>query len=950
MLRIKEPTVLFNRLNRFTSCFGSVHTVNELTLQVEELLDELLEFEFSGLYLYDFREKRLKLHYAKGFNDQEKAEAERTAWERHPGNVFRSRTILNVPDAENDPEHRSLSSARSFTVRSRVYVPVMNGTETIGVFGIVSSKKNNFSEESIAVLSFVCNITGVVYANLIKQSELRLTSLIAQETDNVVIITGRDGLTEWVNRSFERVTGFTFEEIKGRAPGELLQGPETDKDIIRKLALAIEKREPIETHIINYHKDGHPYWVSLQIQPVFNALGELTNFISIQRDITDQKRAQDEMESVTTRLSTLIRNMHYGILMEDQNRRIALVNNTFCDMFGIPVDPELLTGSDCSDSAEQSKHLFRDPQKFVDRISEILAAKIPCVDEELELADGRVFERDYVPILLNDKFLGNLWQYREITARKKSEIHLRKAIREAESANAAKSLFLAKMSHEIRTPLNAIIGLSKIMRDTPLNQEQKKLNSNLILSGENLLGIITEILDFSKIEAGKIELESIPFSIRDVIKRVYSFQEHAAEEKMITLSVSAGKNIPPALIGDPVRLQQVLTNLVSNAIKFTLKGGVEVVCNLLSSSQTRATVRFSVTDSGIGISEENIKTIFEPFIQEDESVTRMYGGTGLGLAISQQLVQHMGGRLRVESIKGKGSSFFFDIGFEITDESLLDRSKNRVLFDGKALAGKKILVVEDNEFNQFIAKSILERWGAAVGIAGNGQIALEQLWLGDFDLVLMDMHMPVMDGISATRSIRNDLKKKIPIIALTANVTREAIEKAMSAGMNNYISKPFDEEDLYVKILTALGLEPAYASDNLKSTAAGDDPPETEPLLYDLSALSKALGNRNEQMMQMLEKFIEHVPAYYQSMINSFENGDFQGLSEASHKIKSSADLIAARPLRELIRNIYALSLRVEERARLTEMVLELKNSFPRMISQLERLLSENQDGESRAR
>ena len=942
MLKVKDQLGILNRLNAFTSQYSSIHSIDELAVKVEEVLDDLIDIEFSGLYLFDFNDQRLKLLVARGFNEQELKEAERTAMDRHPGYVFRTKKILNIPDTENDPEQRSISSARSFIVRSRLFVPVMNGEQSVGVFGIVSSRKNHFTDETVAVLSFICNIAGGMYGNILTQSELRLASLIAQETDNAVIITDKDGLTQWVNRSFEKITGYAFDEIRGIKPGEILQGNDTSMEIVERIREAIEKKVPIETDLLNYTRDGKKYWVRLQIQPVFNAQGSLTNFISIQRDITDQKQAQDEMESVTTRLSTLIKNLHSGILMEDQYRNIALINKRFCDMFGIPVHPELLLGSDCSDSAQQSKGMFMHPEQFVHRIDIILREKKPVIDEELELADGRIFERDYIPIIANERFLGNLWQYRDTTSRKKTETDLRKAIKDAEAANASKSLFLAKMSHEIRTPLNAVIGLSKLMRDTPLNQQQKKLNENLMISGDNLLGTINEILDFSKIEAGKIELESQPFSIEDLMKRVYSLQEFAAEEKMIAFSIHVSEQVPSAVLGDRVRLQQVLTNLVSNAIKFTRDGKVEVGCKLISASGKTAGLLFEVTDTGIGISNEHMDHIFERFRQEDDSVTRLYGGTGLGLAISKQLVGLMGGDLQVHSEKGKGSRFFFTLQLPITDAKILKEAKKTIIFDQNILSRKKVLVVEDNEFNLFIVKSILERWGAKVEVAENGQVAVSQMWLSEFDLVLMDMQMPVMDGLTATRMIREELHNTTPIIALTANVTREAIERARLAGMNEYISKPFDEEDLYVKVLKSVSLEPAYIVDDTPVEKTAIEAREKEILYCDLNKVSRTLGGNEEQIRGVLRKFIEVIPEIYSALNAAYQKNDFPELHKQLHKIKSSIDLLAAKPMRTLLQQIYESCGETQNPERLERLFIELNDAFPIMISQVQNLINEN--------
>lgn len=937
-----DHLVLLNRLSRFTSGYSTIQNTNELAVEVEAVLNDLMDIEFAEFYLHNFHENRLKLLVAKGFNEEEQREAERTAMERHPGYVFRTKKILNIPDSENDPEQRFVSSSRSFVVRSKLLIPVMNNDEVVGVFGIISSEKNHFNDETVAILSFICKIAGGIYGNILIQSELRLTSLIAQETDNAVIITGKEGLTEWVNRSFERITGYTFEEVKGIKPGELLQGKDTNLQVINEVADAISKRIPIETDLLNYHKAGYPYWVRLQIQPVFNRLGELTNFISIQRDITEQKRVHDEMESITTRLATLITNMNSGILVEDQNRNIALINKAFCNMFSIPVDPSLLLGSNCTNSADQSRHLFLDPILFVDRINVILDEKKPVIGEELELADHRFFERDYIPIFLNKKFLGNLWQYSDITSRKKTETDLRKAMAEAESANSSKSLFLAKMSHEIRTPLNAVIGLSKLMKETPLNPEQKKFNDKLIMSGENLLGIINEILDFSKIEAGKIDLESVPFNVHDMIKRVYSYIEHTAEEKMITLTTRVDPGIPAALVGDPVRIQQILTNLVSNAIKFTHTGGVEMSAQLIKLSVNKASLLFAVTDTGIGISEENLKNIFERFRQEDESVTRVYGGTGLGLAISKQLVELMAGELQVESEKGKGSRFFFTLEFQTTDETVLQQVPEKVKIVPRRLENKKILIVEDNEFNQFIVKSIIEKWGATTEIAENGVIAVERLRQTNYDIVLMDMQMPVMDGVTATRIIRDEISKGVPIIALTANVTKEAIQRAYDVGMNEYITKPFNEEDLYIKLLKAVGIVPEFIVKGADSSDSVSSDIQTEEIHFDLTKLSRFLGNNEEQVHLMIDKFLQYIPEYYQALLQAYKEDDFEEIVLTSHKIKSSLDLIATQSIRDPVTLIHQYSREKQNLNQLPELFKQITTTFPLMISQLEKWVADN--------
>ncbi len=935
MLKIQNHLDILNRLNRFSSGYTHINTLEELAISVEEALDDLMDIEFSGLYLYDFQEEKLKLLVAKGFTADERVEAERTAMERHPGYVFRTKEIVNIPDTENDPEQRTISSKRGFIVRSRIFIPVLNGENAVGAFGIVSANKNQFTEEYVVILSFVCNIAGGIYGNILNQAQLRKTSLIAHETDNAVVITGKDGITEWVNPSFERITGYSLQEVKGVRPGDLLQGADTDPADISEILKAINDKVPIEKDLLNYNKNGTPFWVRIQIQPIFNKSGELTNFISIQRDITEQKKAHDKLESVSIRLSTLIKNLRSGILVEDQYRNIALINQAFCDLFNIPVEPEFLLGMNCSNSAEETKNMFTNPQQFIERIDEILSDKSPVISEILELVDGRTFERDYIPIFMEDKFLGNLWEYRDITARKQIENDLMKAKNEAESANAAKSVFLANMSHEIRTPLNAVIGLSKLMRSTNLSPDQKKLNDNLIVSGENLLGIINEILDFSKIEAGKIDLETIPFNLQESFDRVYTFLEHAADEKKIAMTTRFDPEIKKPVLGDSVRLQQILINLVSNAIKFTPSGSVEMSCKLLEETETNYSILFAVKDTGIGISEDKQKTIFEKFKQEDESVTRVFGGTGLGLAISRQLVDLMGGTLQVESEKGKGSRFFFTINLPITNPNALFEINKKIRINPETLRGKQILVVEDNQFNQFIVKSIIEEWNSIVTIAENGQEAIEKIGEKTFDIILMDMQMPVLDGCSATKILRSERHLKTPVIALTAFATQDAIAQAHNAGMDDYITKPFEEDLLYAQILKWLKIQPEYVTSAEAVAPMKQDSEAEQKIQYDIDKLSKLLGDKTSEIIAMSEKFIEFTPGYCQSLFEAFDHNNLDELAKAAHKIKSSMDIFASGNLRSNIRMIEEYAKTQRHTERLPKLINYLKINMPILIKQL---------------
>jgi signal transduction histidine kinase/ActR/RegA family two-component response regulator len=389
--------------------------------------------------------------------------------------------------------------------------------------------------------------------------------------------------------------------------------------------------------------------------------------------------------------------------------------------------------------------------------------------------------------------------FKDINDRIKLEKVLREEQKKVEKSMVIKEQFMANMSHEIRTPLNAMLGFSSLMENTQLSAQQKEYLQAIDSAGKSLMTIINDILDFSKIEAGLLGIENVPFSMQQLLQSVHTLFFPKAHCKNIKLFLSVDPKLPKLLSGDPTRLNQVMMNLIGNAVKFTSKGTVHISCEQISSTDGKITVRIAVTDTGIGIEAEKLETIFDRFTQADNATTRNYGGTGLGLSIAKKLIELQGGKIDVRSKPGEGSEFSFTLTYCIADDreySIRER-KTEVLNKAK---GKKVLVVEDNPLNQKLARMLLGDKGIETIMAVNGQNALDELQKRQVDVILMDLQMPVMDGYEATKKIRNELKLDTPIIAMTANAMAGEYEKCISSGMSDYITKPFKAETLYTII------------------------------------------------------------------------------------------------------------------------------------------------------
>lgn len=500
-------------------------------------------------------------------------------------------------------------------------------------------------------------------------------------------------------------------------------------------------------------------------------------------------------------------------------------------------------------------------------------------------------------------------------AKKKAQL----ATQKAEDAVKAKQQFLSNMSHEIRTPMNAIIGFTKVLLKTDLTTKQKEYLTAIKMSGDALIVLINDILDLAKVDAGKMTFEQIPFRMDLSIGAMLHLFETKILEKNLKLIIEYDQNIPKVLLGDPVRLHQIILNLVSNAVKFTSKGSITVSAQLISEDETQSTIEFAVADTGIGINETKIEKIFDNFQQASSGTSRLYGGTGLGLAIVKQLVEPQGGKVSVKSEVNKGSRFSFTLSFLKTKEN--PEPEIEVLDLDADIKNIRVLVAEDIPLNQLLMKTILDEFGFERDIAENGIIAIEKLKVKTYDIILMDLQMPEMTGFEATEYIRNEMNSDIPIIALTADVTTVDLDKCRAVGMNDYIAKPVDERLLYSKIISLV--KGASASDKINKPQF--NPPKSKCI--DLSYLNRRTKSNPALMMEMISLYLNQTPRLVDAMNKSFEDEDWKSLHAAVHQmIPSFAIMGISHDFENMARKIQEYAGIRQQSDTMPALVLQLAN------------------------
>jgi len=507
-------------------------------------------------------------------------------------------------------------------------------------------------------------------------------------------------------------------------------------------------------------------------------------------------------------------------------------------------------------------------------------------DGEGQVMGAVLVARDITELKQTEKHLTEARVFAEIATVLAEEAKLKaeQATHIAEGAVKAKQQFLSNMSHEIRTPMNAIIGFTKVVLKTDLTAKQNEYLSAIKLSGDALIVLINDILDLAKVDSGKMTFEKEPFKMANSIASMLHLFKTKIQEKNLTLIKDYDTRIPDVLLGDSVRLHQIILNLLSNAVKFTNEGEITVCIQLIHEDSQNVTIEFSVTDTGIGIPESRLSSIFENFQQATSGTSRLYGGTGLGLAIVKQLVERQGGQISVCSKLGEGSRFSFVLSFPKTNAK--PKIEIEYVAHEPEIKNLKILVVEDIPLNQLLMKTVLDDFGFESDIAANGQIAIEKLQNKTYDIILMDLQMPVMNGFEATFYIRNTLKYTIPIIALTADVTTVDLEKCTSVGINDYVAKPIDEQVLYNKILNHIKLS------NGKSAEINHKENLSKTKYTDLNYLIKKTKSNPDLMMEMISLYLEQIPSLIGIMKQSLQDKDWTTLYGAAHKIIPSFSIM----------------------------------------------------------
>ncbi|PIR34028.1 MAG: hypothetical protein COV36_01725 [Alphaproteobacteria bacterium CG11_big_fil_rev_8_21_14_0_20_44_7] len=797
-------------------------------------------------------------------------------------------------DTSHDTSFIRINSVKKYGIKAAFAFPIMINKQVAGVMEFFSSSSHKPDEELLDVMQYVGIQIGHVLNRCREAEKLNiLEQLIANAKDGIILteannINGGPHIVH-VNDAFTKITGYEKHEVIGKTP-RILQGEKTDRETLNRLRECLENGRSFRGELINYSKAGNEYWLDISIVPIRDSKGNITHFAAIERDITERKASEEilqEAKLAAEKIAQFPENNPNPIIQIDLEGNILYANNA--------------TRRNFPDLAEEGiKH------KLLTNILElgsIVVENDSPLSREISI-DDYTYQQTINKMQSGSEITFAIYCI-DITLIKKAQREMRIAKEKAEEASKSKTEFLANMSHELRTPMNGILGMSELLIDSPLSQEQLDMVRTLRYSSENLLQLLNDILDISKVEANDLTLESVPFELGILMQETIQIYTPLAAQKDLSLVLNIQDNVPQVIMGDPARLQQILRNLISNALKFTHEGKIEVNVAIANGE-----LYFQVKDSGIGVPEDKLEAIFEKFAQADTSTSRKYGGTGLGLAITKELVAMMQGRIGVESTLGYGSIFYFSIAsVEAPKNSkpvniFSEDVGNNFSYIPKDM---KVLVVDDHPINTMFMQKLLKKIGmTAIDTAENGVEALYKIAGKDYDIVFMDCQMPELDGYETTNTIRQDEADsdiRLPIVAMTANAMIGDKNKCLKAGMDDYISKPVKVE----KVVNALqkwakycnldsDIQPANDEQELITVPANDISPNTDSPV-NLEHLRVYTDCDRDDEIMLFGMFNKQTEEGLAQLDKALKANDCETWRKAAHKLKGASGNLGAEKL-----------------------------------------------------
>ena len=642
-----------------------------------------------------------------------------------------------------------------------------------------------------------------------------------------------------------------------------------------------------DLHLVLKKKDGSDMIVSANLEAIRTSSGSMAGTKAYLFDITKLKRTNELLEESESMYRSLIEESAQMLFTADTQGRFTYVSNRLKKTIGYS-NRDLLGKLFASiyDGEWRKKAIEFYNSQLQNKVEET-SYLLPII---IKTGERLWIEQVATLIRKNNNIVGYRFALYDITERLKTQEAMQEAARMAMEAKEMQQTFLGKMSHEIRTPMNGVVGMVNLLNTTPLTQEQQEFVDGIKESSVNMIRIINDILDVTKIQSGKLVFEDTDLILKNLVNGVIFALKAGAEKKGIKLIQHIDSQIPEVLIADPVRLNQVLLNLADNALKFTDKGSISIQVRVKESRADGMTLEFIVADTGSGIPENEVHAIFESFTQAESDTTRKYGGTGLGLTIAKQLIEQQGGEIKVISREGKGTTFTFTFNFKLAKtRELLDKSVAAETAI-RTLEGYSILLVEDNVMNQRVAKYTIEKWGAKLTIADRGAQAVELVANNHFDIILMDIQMPEMNGVQATTKIRKELKCNTPIMAMTASVMQGERDNCVKAGMNDYISKPFNPQELNQKIWQLLPKPEALV----------------EKRITNINYLRNAVGGDRNAIQEILEIYLSKTPPILDAMEKELADNKMDAVQLLVHNLKNSVGIIGADSLFHILDTIEA--------------------------------------------